>query len=132
MNQKKTALVKLLTVETVCLFLALCSMFAVSAFAEVVNPIEGGDIPIWLKPILDMIIALPYVGPFILSVLKWIGVIAAVFTGVATLFAAVAKALQKMGELAGFVDFAEKVQGIYDAVWPWLAWLSVYNVPKRR
>lgn len=134
MKEKNVAIAKLLTVEGICLLLAVTSVIAVTAFGGdgVVHPIADPEIPIWLKPIMDMIVALPVVGPIIIEILKWIGVIAALFTGVATLFKGVAKALKEIGKLAGFVEFSEKVQKFYDAIWPWLAWFSVYNVPKKR
>ena len=132
--KEKTSVVKLLTVESLCLVLAMSCLYAVAAFSAdgPVNPILYEEVPIWLKPVMDFLIALPYVGPVLVEILTWVGVVAALTTGVASLFAGVAQSLEKLGKLMGLVKFAEGVQGFYDKVWPWVAWFSVYNVPKRK
>jgi hypothetical protein len=103
-------------------------VFPMFAFADSV-PVE---VPGYVQFLMDMVVAIPVIGPVVLAALKWVVLVSAIFTGLATGLMGVAKALQGMGKLLGFVAFAEKVDALYKAVWPYLAWLSVYNVQKQK
>ncbi len=103
------------------------ALVPVLAFAEAPT-----EVPAWLQFFMDMLVGMPVLGPVLLSVLKWLGVVAAVATALSTGLTLVAKSLQVMGQAFGFVAFAEKVDVIYKQVWPYLAWLSVYNAKKKQ
>lgn len=126
----RNELKKLLMVECLALLLVLTAVYSFSVHAEVLAA-DPTEVPSWLKLIIDWVVAIPAVGPVILSVLKWAGVVAAVLTGVATLVTGVAKSLEVLGQALGFQEFAKKVKAFYDAVWPYIAWLSMYNVQKK-
>lgn len=123
----KTQLKRLIQVEILAFLVVLACVFVVRAQADVL-PVE--EVPSWMKAVMDFIVGIPGVGPFLLSVLKWMGVVAAVLTGIATLIMGVANALKAVGTALGFQEFAAKVDAIYKKIWPWIAWLSMYNVQK--
>ena len=107
----------------VVLGLLVCGL----AFGEAATEVPG-----WLQMVMDFIVAIPLVGPVILEVLKWLGVVSAVATALSTGLLVISKAFQAMGQAMGFVAFAEKVDAIYRQVWPYLSWLSVYNAKKKQ
>lgn len=126
----RNELKKLIGVEILALFVVMACVFGFQVLADtsVVPAVE--EVPAWLKIVMDFITGIPYVGPIVLTVLKWMGVVAAVLTGLATLVGGVAKALSALGTALGFVKFAESVDAALAKVWPYIAWLSMYNVQK--
>lgn len=122
---------RLLGVEILAFIVVMALVIGLKASADVVVPVPETDVPFWLKSVMDFLVSIPYVGPVLVEILKWIGVVAAVTTGLSTLIMGVAKALKELGKALGFVTFAEKVDAAYQKVWPYIAWLSVYNVPKK-
>lgn len=89
------------------------------------------EVPSWLQFAMDMLVAVPVVGPVILAALKYLGVLAAVMTALSTGLMVIAKALQATGQALGLVEFSKKVDEFYRAVYPYVAWLSVYNAKKK-
>lgn len=126
----RTELKKLIGVEILALVVVFACVFGLQVMGDtsVVPAVE--EVPVWLKIVMDFITGIPYVGPIVLTVLKWMGVVAAVLTGLATLVGGVAKALSALGAAMGFVKFAESVDSALAKVWPYIAWLSMYNVQK--
>lgn len=108
--------------------LALLLIVPAFAFADEA-PVE---VPAILKFFMDMLFAIPGIGPIALEILKYIGVIAAVATALATAFAAIANALRTFAQFAGFVALVDKIEALYAKIWPYLAWLSMYNVQKKK
>ena len=118
---------RLLGVEILAFIVVVASVISIKLYGA-----DGDvtEVPAFLKTAMDFLITLPYVGPALLSVLKWTGLISAIMTGVSTMVMGVANALKVVGVALGFQGFAEKVDGAYKAVWPWIAFLSMYNVPQ--
>ena len=119
---KEDKMMKLIMVLTLGLFMAASAI----AVEIVPNPTE---VPMWIKPLIDMVMSIPYIGPFLMGVLKYVGIIGAAMTGVATLFSLVSKALEKMMLGLGFRNFAAKVDALYKKVYPFVAFFSIYNAP---
>ena len=118
------------------MILVIGVIFSITAFSDdIVTPIlveePGFSPPVWLKPVVDMIIGLPYVGPILVEAFKWVGVVAASMTAIAAGFAAIAKSLQAIARGAGFIALSLKIKDYYDKIYPILAWLSIFNAPKR-
>lgn len=90
------------------------------------------EVPAWLEMIMNFVASVPGVGPIFLEVLKYVGVVAAAFTALSTGLTVVAKALQAVGQLLGLVEFAAKVDALYRLVYPYLAYLSIYNAKKKQ
>ena len=126
----RTELKKLIGVEILALVVVFACVFGLQVMGDtsVVPAVE--EVPAWLKIVMDFITGIPYVGPIVLTALKWLGVIASILTGLATLIGGVAKALSALGTALGFVRFAESVDATLAKVWPYIAWLSMYNVQK--
>ena len=93
---------------------------------------EVTEVPAWLEFVMNLVVSVPVVGPAILEALKWLGVVSAVATALSTGLMAIAKALQALGQALGFVEFAAKVDALYRAIYPYLAWLSIYNAKKKQ
>lgn len=113
--------------------LALITMigifFSISAFAAEPSVWEP---PIWAKPVIDMILGVPTVGPIILGVLKWAGVAAALMTAISGGLTALTVTLKGVGDFAGWANFSTKVQAFYDKIYPFVAWFSMFNVQKKK
>ena len=119
---------RLLGVEILALIVVMASVISMKLYGA---DAATADVPTWLKQTMDLLVTLPYAGPVILTVLKYVGVIAAVMTGISTTVMVVATALKLNGQLLGFQTFAAVVDSAYKALWPYIAFLSVYNVPGR-
>lgn len=91
--------------------------------AEVTEP------PAWLKAAIAFALKVPYVGPILVQVLQWMGVLAALLTALAGLMLALAKLLAKFG---GNVKFLLKIKQGIDKAYPWIAWLSMFNVGDKK
>lgn len=100
-----------------------------------------GDVaqaPEWLGAILTFVAGVPYVGPVIVEVMKWLGVIASVMTalslGVQGVLMALAGLASLSGKLTGLESLksaAEKIKEWSDKILPWLRYVSVFNVQKK-
>lgn len=122
------ALKRLIGVEVLAFITIVGCLIARNSIGADAVPME--EVPVWLKAVMDFVTSIPGVGPVLLSILKWMGVVAAVLTGAATMITGVAMALKKVSAGLGFQAFADKVDALYKKIWPWVAWLSMYNVQK--
>nr|AMP48114.1 hypothetical protein [uncultured bacterium]AMP48138.1 hypothetical protein [uncultured bacterium] len=103
-------------------------MIATLAFGQDV-PVEAMP-PEWIGPIIIWLKSIPTVGPVLVEVLKWISVLATVFTVLATAVSAVLKIPEIAARLSGAEKLADSIKKIHDKVMPWLKYLSVYNQQK--
>ena len=87
--------------------------------------------PEWLESFLLTIAAIPKVGPIIVEVFKWLGVIASVFTALSVALTVIVKIPEVAARWAGADEFADSLAEINDKIQPWLKYLSVFNVPKK-
>lgn len=108
----------------------LIVLFPVLSFAQALDPIFIP--PEWLQQILLNLDKIPVVGPHLVLVLKWLGVISAILTILTTAFLAIVKALSLVLNVAGLAVLASKVEALKEKVFPYLAWLSSYNVQKKK
>jgi hypothetical protein len=92
---------------------------------------EALEPPKWLEKAVSHAMTLPIVGPVLVEIMKWLGMIAAVMTALATAFMAVAKALSAVLKGMKLIELAVKVEALYTRVAPWLQFLSMYNVQKK-
>lgn len=122
-SKETEGMIPMLWLVAISLILSACA-FGVEA--------SEFDPPIWLKPIVEIILGVPIIGPFLLGLLKWTAIVAAVMTAISAGFMVVAKAFEKAGIALGFVKFAETIRVWYDKIFPIVAWLSVFNVPKKK
>lgn len=81
--------------------------------------------PDWLKTVIAVVMKMPYVGPILIQIMQWMGVLAAVLTALAGLMLALMQILNKMGKS---VAFLLTIKGWLDKAYPYVAWLSMLNV----
>lgn len=86
--------------------------------------------PEWFKAVLTKANSIPYVGPFAVELMKWLGVIASILTALVTCFFAITKSLSTVMRLGKFVEIAAKIDGLYAKLSPYLKFFSMYNVQK--
>lgn len=112
------------------------SLWCQGAFADVptlaaaavsVTPPAGFE---WLVPVLAFLQSIPGAGPVVVTVLHVLGVAATLFTLISVFFTGAAKAVESLSFALGFVGFAASVKAFYDKVYPWVAYFSVFNVPR--
>jgi hypothetical protein len=109
--------------------LTLSLLFCALAHGEMPIP-ETAELPGWVTGMIDFLLGVPTIGPIVYNILAYIGVASGVMTGIASLFWFTCKALEKAALLAGFMPIANKVRDIYEMLYPYLAFFSVYNAPK--
>lgn len=103
-------------------------LLVIPAFAFADAPTE---VPALLKFLMDMLFAVPGVGPIALEIIKYVAVIGGIMTALAAALKAIAASLKIIGQFAGLDAFVLKVEELYNKVWPYIAWLSLYNVQKK-
>lgn len=115
------------------LSLIFCMMiFSLCAFAQDVLPVESvTQVPAWLSDVLVWMATIPKVGPIFVEVVKWLGVVASVFTALSICIQAILAIPMIMAKWAGAHEFAEKVKKLNDKIQPYLKYLSVFNVQKK-
>lgn len=88
------------------------------------------EIPAWIGPTVMWLQSVPTVGPILVEVLKWLGVLSAVLTALSALMMALSKALVGVAGMAGFTGFAEKAQAFFDKILKYTKYFSMFNVQK--
>lgn len=101
---------------------------------EVAPPAEIPDapqasIPAWLRDLLDYLMEIPAVGPYLVLLLQWMGALASILTLLSSLILAIKKFLESVGKK---LPYADKVLEWVKIVYPYVAWLSMYNVQKKK
>jgi hypothetical protein len=87
--------------------------------------------PVWMQDVLVSIKKLPMVGPIVVKVLNWLGVLCSVLTALAAFLMVVLKALSSVLSLAQLTDLSAKVQAFQDGkILYWLKYLSMFNAQK--
>jgi Trk-type K+ transport system membrane component len=86
--------------------------------------------PEWLTMILVQMQGLPYVGPPIVFIVKWAGVLAVFLTSLAIFFLSLARGLDKVSELSPYLQWMSKAADSINRITPWLKWASMLNQPQ--
>ena len=94
---------------------------------EVVKSLEP---PVWLEKVVSYGMAVPVIGPILVEIMKWLGMLAAVLTISATAFTGICRSISAAAKAAKLLELAEKVDKLHEMVSPWLRFLSMYNVQK--
>ena len=90
------------------------------------------EAPAWLLEFLTYIATIPKVGPILVEVAKWLGVLASVFTALSISITAILKIPEIVARWSGASDFADKLKAFHDKIQPWLKYLSIFNVQKKK
>jgi hypothetical protein len=87
--------------------------------------------PAWLEKVLDVAVSVPVVGPVVVEVLKWVGVISSILTAIVTAALGLIWSLSRALKLAKLVDLAVKIEALAASpVMYWLRFFSMYNAKK--
>lgn len=124
LNRNVGALVTL-AVFLVTAFAIAADAGATAAAASAATP------PEWLSAVLDLVVSIPVVGPIVVTALKYVGLVAALLTALTTFVHSVSTAVAAVFQAAGLGNVAQKLLKLRDTVYPYLAYLSVYNVQKQ-
>lgn len=84
--------------------------------------------PSWLADTMEMVAKMPIIGPIVIEILKWLGVIGAIGTAFVTFLLASVRALYyagKIGKLAGLMAWAIAFE--QGKVMNWFKFFSLYN-----
>jgi len=104
-------------------------LMPVMAMAEELDP--ATQYP-WVGMVLGFLGGLPGVGDILAKVISVVMVVGAVMTVVATALDGLSKALEGVLNVAGLKGVAEKVKAFHAKVAPWVKYLSLYNVQKKK
>lgn len=101
----------------------LVVVFGVSAFAQ-----DVVEVPSWVAGVMIFIQQIPYVGPIVLEVVKWLGLVAGILTAISAFLIALQKVFSAMEKVA-FIGaaFAKAVEFI-EKILPYVKYLSMFNV----
>jgi len=80
--------------------------------------------------ILSVIQGLPYVGPVLVELMKWIAIIAPIMTALSFCVQAVLAVPEIVARYHGAQDLADKIKYYSDKINYWLAYLSIRNAQK--
>jgi len=88
--------------------------------------------PEWLQNALISAKSLPYVGPFLVVALQWLGMIASILTALFAFLWALLKALESVASLAKLAPLAEKLAALQNSkLMYYLKAMSVFNAQKK-
>lgn len=113
-------------IGTACMLFLTCSGFAYAQDGAPVN-----EAPAWLLDFLTYIATIPKVGPILVEIAKWLGVLASVFTALSLALTVILKIPEITARWAGASEFADKIKAFHDKIQPWLKYLSIFNVQKK-
>lgn len=108
--------------------LCVCSMAFAQESAPVLQELAP---PEWLGAVVSFAQALPYIGPVVLFIVKWAGLVAGVMTALVVLVQSLSLAFQAAGILLGFDKFAQAVKKYGDIAVHYLKLLSMFNAQKK-
>lgn len=87
--------------------------------------------PPWLENAINFARRIPFIGPVIVEVTKWAGVLGASFTLIVTLLLGLLRILVPVVNIAGLAALALKLQAFESSpIMYWLKFFSMYNAKK--
>lgn len=110
--------------------LAMALIFSFDSFAQEIVE-DPTHVPEWLSQILNWLVTIPKVGPIVVEIGKWLGVIASVFTVLSVALTAIVKIPEIGLRFFKFVELAEKLAKFHDKIQPYIKYLSIFNVKKK-
>lgn len=114
------------------LVLLAISLVCVTAFGDNAVPVNSTFVPPeWLQSVLLWLKGMPVVGPILVTVCMWAGVVAGIMTAASAFVMAVGRSLSQVLNIAKMADAASKVKTVTDKALPVLMYLSMFNVQKK-
>lgn len=109
--------------------LPLLLLFPVLAFADDVT-LPNLIPPDIILQILQVVQGIPYVGPVIVMVLKWVAIIAPVMTALSICVQAILSVPEVTARYKGAHELADKIKFYSDKIVYWLSFFSIRNAQK--
>ncbi len=108
--------------------LMLAALFLIPMLAFAAGEL---DPPSWLGTIIDSISGVKFIGPAILFIIKWAGLVAGVMTVLSIFVQGLLGIPEVIARFSGAPVLADKIKSISDKVLPWVKYLSNFNVQKK-
>lgn len=86
--------------------------------------------PEWLVQVLLWLKSMPYIGPVLVEIAKWAGVVSVILTAFASFMIVLAKAFDGFSSITAHFQWAGRVADWINAIVPYLKWASLYNQPQ--
>lgn len=86
----------------------------------------------WLASFIEWLVTIPKIGPIIVIVFKWVGAVASVATAISVAVQAILKVPELGLRWAGAKIWAYKIADFTLKIKPWMNYLSIFNVQKKR
>lgn len=87
----------------------------------------------WLTPALvESLEQWPVIGSYVVITFQWVGFIAAAFTAVTVFVSAVLQGARAFAWALRLQVVADKLNVLHRKLWPYLAYLSIFNAPSRK
>ena len=83
--------------------------------------------PAWLLSAMEYVASIPKVGPVVVEIAKWMGVLTTILAVLSTLLIGIGQVFERLGKK---FEFGVKAKAMIDKIYPFVAWLSAYNVKK--
>lgn len=99
--------------------------FSAVAFAEEVVSPQGADT---IASIFNFLSSIPKIGPIVVTVLNYMGIVAVALTVISSVLMAIKKILTMLAKPES--DVLNKIIAVLDKVIPYVAYLSMYNAKK--
>lgn len=119
---------KYFIILAVMLITAICVGQGAVPAVVAASPTEA---PEWLVKALELVSSVPVVGPIVVEIAKWLGVLASVLTILVTAILAVIRALGAVLPAIKMAELAAKVLAFENSkIMHWLKMFSMYNAKK--
>ena len=87
--------------------------------------------PTWLQDVIVAVKGFPVVGPYLVMLLQWLGVLSAILTALCAFLLISVKAVNNVLNLMKLTEFAAKIAAFEKGkVMYWLKYLSMFNAPQ--
>jgi hypothetical protein len=115
--------------KSILFVVAFCATFF--AFPAFATEVDASLVPPdWLAGLLIWLQSMPYVGPVLATIFKWIGVVSAVFTALSVAAQVIFALPEVAARFAGAPALAEKIKYWSDKILYWLKFFSIRNAQK--
>lgn len=114
------------------ILLVACSAFAADATVNPEFPVKGFE---WVGTLIvvtmQALASIPAVGAWLVPVVEVIGIVTGILTVLVVAVGACFKIPALAAKWAGASEAAAKIEKVWGYIFPWLAFLSAFNVQKK-
>lgn len=110
------------------IFVVFCVVLSQQVLAQVA-PVEGLD---WLTSVINFVSEMPYIGPVLVVIFKVASVASIALTALAAFLEVILTIPELVAKFSGATEFAAKVNKIKNKILPWIKYISMFNVQKKK